>query len=67
MIDVKERFHLRKFHNHKKRVNALEYIDNDLYSAGDDFIIRHYDVASGQVVHSYDNAHSDYIKSLKAL
>jgi U3 small nucleolar RNA-associated protein 15 len=58
---------LRKFHNHKKRINALEYQDNDLYSAGDDFIIRHYDVAAGQVVHSYDNAHTDYIKAIKAL
>jgi hypothetical protein len=52
-MDVKEKFRLRKFHNHKKKINALEYIDNDLYSAGDDFVIRHYDVAAGQVVHSY--------------
>lgn len=67
VMDVKEKFHLRRFHNHKKKINALEYQDNDLYSGGDDFIIRHYDVAAGQVVHSYDNAHTDYIKSIKAL
>jgi hypothetical protein len=24
-------------------------------------------VAAGQVVHSYDNAHTDYIKTIKAL
>lgn len=66
-MDTKEKFRLRSFKNHKKRVNALEYLDNDLYSGGDDFIIRHFDVASGEVVHSYDNAHTDYIKSIKAL
>lgn len=66
-MDTKEKFHLRTFKNHKKRVNALEYVENDLYSGGDDFILRHFDVASGEVVHSYDNAHSDYIKSIKSL
>lgn len=66
-MDTKEKFRLRTFKNHKKRVNALEYLDNDLYSGGDDFILRHFDVASGEVVHSYDNAHTDYIKSIKAL
>ncbi len=25
VMDVKEKFHLRKFHNHKKRINTLEY------------------------------------------
>ncbi len=58
---------MRKFHNHKKKINSLEFDNNDLYSAGDDFTIRHYDVAAGQVVHSYENAHTDYIKSIKAL
>ena len=48
-------------------MNALEYIGNDLYSGGDDFMIRHYDVATGQIVHSYEEAHTDYIKSIKGL
>ena len=38
-----------------------------MYSGGDDFILRHYDIASGEVVHSYANAHTDYIKKIKAL
>jgi WD40 repeat protein len=25
IMDLKEKFHLRSFYNHKKRVNALEY------------------------------------------
>ena len=29
--------------------------------------MRHYDIASGEVVHSYANAHTDYIKKIKAL
>lgn len=67
IIDTKEKFHLRTFRNHKKRINALEYRENDLYSGGDDFVLRHFDVAAGDVVHSYADAHSDYIKSIKAL
>lgn len=67
IIDTKEKFHLRTFRNHKKRINALEYRENDLYSGGDDFVLRHFDVAAGEVVHSYADAHSDYIKSIKAL
>lgn len=67
IIDTKEKFHLRTFRNHKKRINALEYRENDLYSGGDDFVLRHFDVAAGEVVHSYGDAHSDYIKSIKAL
>jgi U3 small nucleolar RNA-associated protein 15 len=42
-------------------------VGNDLYSGGDDFTLRHFDVASGEVVHSYDHAHSDYIKAIRAL
>jgi hypothetical protein len=44
---------LRTFKNHKKRVCALEYVGNDLYSGGDDFMVRHYDVSVGELVHSY--------------
>jgi WD40 repeat protein len=53
VMDTKEKFHLRTFKQHKKRLNALEYNDNDLYSGGDDFILRHFDVAAGEVIHSY--------------
>jgi WD40 repeat protein len=67
IIDTKEKFHLRTFRNHKRRINALEYLENDLYSGGDDFVLRHFDVAAGEVVHSYADAHTDYIKSIKAL
>ena len=66
-MNTKEKFRLRTFNNHKKRVNALEYVQNNLYSGGDDFILRHFDVAAGEVVHSYGHAHSDYIKSIKVL
>lgn len=34
IIDTKEKFHLRKFKNHKKRINALDYDDNNLFSGG---------------------------------
>ena len=47
VMDTKEKFHLRTFNNHKKRINALEYVENNLYSGGDDFIIRQFDVAAG--------------------
>jgi U3 small nucleolar RNA-associated protein 15 len=67
VMDTKEKFKLRSFRNHQKRVNALEYVGNDLYSGGDDFVLRHFDVASGEVVHSYDHAHNDYIKAIRAL
>ena len=67
VIDTKEKFHLRNFKNHKKRVNALDYCDNDLYSGGEDMILRLFDVASGMVVHSYENAHDDYIKCVRGL
>ena len=67
VMDTKEKFHLRTFKNHRKRVNAIEYLDNDLYSGGDDFVLRHFDVAAGEVIHSYANAHDDYIKSIKIL
>ncbi len=30
-------------------------------------VLRLFDVASGSVVHSYENAHSDYIKCIKGL
>lgn len=30
-------------------------------------ILRLFDVASGTVVHSYEHAHSDYIKCVKGL
>ena len=30
-------------------------------------MLRHFDVAAGDVVHSYGNAHTDYIKAIKAL
>jgi WD40 repeat protein len=67
VMDTREKFHLRTFRNHRKRINAIDYSENDLYSGGDDFILRHFDVAAGEVVHSYSNAHSDYIKSIKVL
>lgn len=51
--DTKEKFNLRTFDNHKKRVNSLDFYGHDLYSAGDDMTVRLFDVASGSVVHSY--------------
>lgn len=30
-------------------------------------MIRLFDVAAGTVIHSYENAHSDYIKCIKGL
>ena len=45
--DSKEKFHLRTFDHHKKRVNSLEYVGNYLYSAGDDCVLRQFDVAAG--------------------
>ena len=65
--DTKEKFNLRTFDNHKKRINCLDYHGHDLYSGGEDMILRLFDVASGSVVHSYENAHSDYIKCVKGL
>ncbi len=48
VIDVKNKLTLRTFDNHKKRINALEYANlNDLYSGGDDMIVRLFDVAGG--------------------
>ncbi len=47
VMDTKEKFHLRSFKNHKKRINAIEYRENELYSGGDDFILRQFDVAAG--------------------
>ena len=65
VMDVKNQLSLRTFNNHTKRVNALEYANvNELYSGGDDRIIRQYDVASNTVVHSINNAHQDYVKCL---
>ena len=58
---------MRNFRNHKKRVNALDYCGNDLYSGGEDMILRLFDIASGTVVHSYDKAHDDYIKCVRGL
>lgn len=34
IIDTKEKFHLRNFKNHKKRINALDYDGNNVYSGG---------------------------------
>ena len=48
-------------------MNAIEYRENELYSGGDDFVLRQFDVAAGEVVHSYANAHSDYIKCIRLL
>lgn len=68
VVDVKNKLTLRTFDNHKKRVNALEYCNfNDLFSGSDDMIVRQFDVVSGSIVHSYPNAHTDYIKSIKCL
>ena len=53
IIDTKEKFHLRNFKNHKKRINALDYDGNNVYSGGQDMIIRLFDIASGNVIHSY--------------
>lgn len=38
-----------------------------MYSGGADMVLRLFDVAGGSVVHSYENAHSDYIKCVKGL
>ena len=65
--DTKEKFNLRTFDNHKKRVNGLDFSVNDLYSGGEDMILRLYDVAAGEVIHSYGGAHDDYIKCVRAL
>lgn len=35
-----------------------------MYSAGDDKIIRQFDIAGNSVVHSFPNAHEDYIRCL---
>ena len=65
--DTKEKFNLRSFSNHTKRINCLNFSNNDLYSGGEDMVLRLYDVAAGEVVHSYANAHSDYIKCVRSL
>lgn len=68
VMDVKNKLSLRTFDNHKKRINALEYCNfNDLFSGSDDMIVRQFDVVAGSVVHSYANAHTDYVKSIKSL
>ena len=65
--DTKQKFNLRTFDNHKKRVNGLDFSVNDLYSGGEDMILRLYDVAAGEVIHSYGGAHEDYIKCVRSL
>lgn len=45
----------------------MDYVSNDLYSCGDDLVIRHFDVAAGSIVHSYEDAHEDYIRCVKVL
>lgn len=30
-------------------------------------MVRHFDVAVGELVHSYEDAHNDYVRSIKAL
>jgi WD40 repeat protein len=45
--DTKEKFNLRVFDQCKKRIGCLEYYGQDLYAAGDDLVIRLYDVAAG--------------------
>lgn len=65
--DTKQKFNLRTFDHHKKRINCLDYYEQDLYSAGEDLVIRLFDVAAGSVVHSYDRPHNDYIKCIKGL
>ena len=67
VMDTKEKFRLRTFKNHKKRVNCVDFSGQDLYSGGDDMILRMFDVAAGTVIHSYDNAHDDYIRCLRGL
>ena len=65
VMDTKNMLNLRVFNNHLKRINALEYANiNELYSAGDDKIIRQFDVVANSVIHSFPNAHKDYIKCL---
>lgn len=66
-MDTSQKFRLRTFRNHKKRVNCIDFYEQDLYSGGDDMILRLFDVAGGSVIHSYDHAHDDYIRCVRGL
>lgn len=65
--DTKEKFNLRTFDQHKRKITCLDFFGQDLYSAGEDMVIRLFDVAAGEIVHSYENAHTDYVKCVKGL
>ncbi|EAR85061.1 U3 small nucleolar RNA-associated protein, putative (macronuclear) [Tetrahymena thermophila SB210] len=64
--EVSKKTLLREFNAHKKAVNAMDFIGGEsyMYSGSDDYQIKLYDIASNEVVRTYVNAHSDYVRSI---
>ncbi|KAL4490288.1 hypothetical protein ABPG72_004327 [Tetrahymena utriculariae] len=64
--EVSKKTLLREFNAHKKAVNAMDFIGGEsyMYSGSDDYQIKLYDIASNEVVRTYVNAHSDFVRSI---
>lgn len=65
IFDIKNKFNLRTFKNHKKSVHALQFTpDFMLFSGSDDFNLRLFDISDDKIIRTIPNAHQDFIRSI---
>eukprot|EP00158_Paraphelidium_tribonemae_P003880 Partr_v1_DN26439_c1_g1_i1_m24090 putative U3 small nucleolar len=66
IFDLNSRSILRSFHGHKMAVRACRFLPSNthLASVSDDKTVKIWDIPSQMVTNSFDDSHSDYVRSL---
>ena len=64
--EIAKKLYIRNFTNHSKAVYALDFIPKStlLVSGGDDLMAQVMDFATGRVMHSIKNQHTDFIRTV---